>query len=138
MALGGHNEPVALDRLGKLSSFTCPECHGSLWELDDDAVLRWRCHVGHAYTLDSLREGQSDYQERALWTALRALEEQATLFARLGHRSRDQGNEFSANRFHERATRFRADADTLRRMLAAQPPFASQDDDARDGKRAEG
>ena len=37
------------DMLGKVSRFTCPECHGSLWSIEDGSMLRFRCHVGHAF-----------------------------------------------------------------------------------------
>ncbi|TIL44329.1 MAG: chemotaxis protein CheB, partial [Mesorhizobium sp.] len=36
------------DRLGELSLFVCPECHGPLWEIEDGDMLRYRCHTGHA------------------------------------------------------------------------------------------
>jgi hypothetical protein len=42
------------DMLGKPSHFTCPECHGALWEIEDGSLLRYRCHVGHAYTADAV------------------------------------------------------------------------------------
>jgi hypothetical protein len=36
--------PAAVDlRPGKLSTFTCPECHGPLWELDEGDLIRYRC-----------------------------------------------------------------------------------------------
>src|SRR5262249_9666528 len=37
------------DMLGKPSGFTCPDCHGALWEVEDGTMLRFRCHVGHAF-----------------------------------------------------------------------------------------
>ena len=40
------------DELGQLSMFTCPECQGTLWELKDGELLRYRCHAGHAYSID--------------------------------------------------------------------------------------
>ncbi|TJV07913.1 MAG: chemotaxis protein CheB, partial [Mesorhizobium sp.] len=33
------------DRLGDLSVFVCPECHGPLWEIEDGDMLRFRCHT---------------------------------------------------------------------------------------------
>ncbi|TIS49773.1 MAG: chemotaxis protein CheB, partial [Mesorhizobium sp.] len=42
------------DRLGELSVFTCPECHGPLWEIEDGDMLRYRCHTGHAFTADAV------------------------------------------------------------------------------------
>ena len=42
-------------------------------------MLRYRCHVGHAFSAESLNEGQTQMLEIALWSAIRALEEQMIL-----------------------------------------------------------
>jgi len=57
------------------STFTCPECHGTLWQLNDKSVRRFRCHTGHAYTARVLEALQGDAVEEALWAAVRALQE---------------------------------------------------------------
>src|SRR5262249_52555810 len=31
---------------GPPSGFTCPECGGALWELQNGELIRYRCHVG--------------------------------------------------------------------------------------------
>ena len=49
----------------------CPECHGTLWELSETGLLRFRCRVGHAYSSDSMAIAQSESAEAALWTAKR-------------------------------------------------------------------
>jgi two-component system chemotaxis response regulator CheB len=36
-------------RHGELSIFTCPECGGAMWQVDEQEVVRFRCHVGHSY-----------------------------------------------------------------------------------------
>jgi two-component system chemotaxis response regulator CheB len=50
---------ASVERIGKVSKLTCPDCHGALWEIRDDGMLRYRCHVGHAYSAESLSEGQT-------------------------------------------------------------------------------
>ncbi len=77
-----------LNNRGEPSVFACPECHGTLWEVDDNGLLRFRCRIGHAYTADSLALEQSDCLENALWTAFRALEEAAGLHRRMAERAR--------------------------------------------------
>jgi two-component system, chemotaxis family, protein-glutamate methylesterase/glutaminase len=74
-------------RAGVLTSITCPECGGALWEHDDEGVLRFKCHVGHAYSAESLEVAQSQSLEGALWAALRSLQERADLFRRLARRT---------------------------------------------------
>src|SRR5262249_20647147 len=36
----------SVDKPGIPSRFSCPECHGVLWEIDDH-IVRFRCRVGH-------------------------------------------------------------------------------------------
>jgi two-component system chemotaxis response regulator CheB len=74
MASDEPSEPARLDALGSRTSLTCPECGGTMWQLDDAAAPRYRCHVGHAYSLLALATDQSMRVEAALWAALRALE----------------------------------------------------------------
>ena len=68
--------------LGRPSGFTCPECHGGLWEIDDGGFPRYRCRVGHGFSADSLLATQRSDVESTLWTAYRALEERAALCRR--------------------------------------------------------
>ena len=79
---------ASVEKLGKISKLTCPDCHGALWEINDDDMLRYRCHVGHAYSAESLSDGQSEMLDAALWSAVRALEEQMILSRRIVERAR--------------------------------------------------
>ena len=54
-----------------------------LREIRDGELPRCRCHVGHAYDAQLLFGAQAEIVERALWTALRALEERAALLRRM-------------------------------------------------------
>jgi two-component system chemotaxis response regulator CheB len=65
------------DRPGQVSVFACPECHGTLWESEEGGVLRFRCRVGHVHSPDSMLASHTDSVDRALWAALRSLEERA-------------------------------------------------------------
>ena len=42
-----------------LSGFSCPDCGGRLWEIQDGGLLRFRCRVGHMYSADSLVDGKN-------------------------------------------------------------------------------
>lgn len=77
----GHR-PEALE-FGQSSVFTCPECHGRLTRHDDERVLRFRCHTGHAYTANSLLAALAERTEDALWNSVRAIEESAMLLAHI-------------------------------------------------------
>ncbi len=56
-----------LDRIGKRSTFTCPECRGTLWEMNEEGALRFRGLVSHAYTVETVVAEQSRRLEDALW-----------------------------------------------------------------------
>jgi two-component system chemotaxis response regulator CheB len=71
---------------GLPTSIVCPECNGPLWETASGRSLQFRCHVGHAYSPDSLLADHADSLERALWSAVRTFDEQAALLRRLAAR----------------------------------------------------
>jgi two-component system chemotaxis response regulator CheB len=73
---------------GDLSSSSCPECAGPLYELRDGQFLRFRCRVGVAYPADSVMDAKADVLENALYLALNTLEENAEIAERLAVRSR--------------------------------------------------
>jgi two-component system, chemotaxis family, protein-glutamate methylesterase/glutaminase len=106
-----------LDRIGKRSTFTCPECHGTLWEMNEEGALRFRCHVGHAYTAETLVSQQSSGLEDALWTAVRAFEENAKLATRMAERARGLADLDVERRFTQRAETARQRADEVRALL---------------------
>ena len=64
----------------KLIEATCPECRGPLSEVrQDQAIPEYTCLLGHRYSTLTLLDAHSDTQENALWAAVVALEEAATL-----------------------------------------------------------
>ncbi len=109
------------ERPGTPSGFACPECSGALWELQDGELVRYRCRTGHAFTANTLLADQSIALEDALWTALRALEEQAALAHRLADRSRDSGHLMTVSRFEEQERDATERAEVIRRLLVAGP-----------------
>jgi two-component system chemotaxis response regulator CheB len=106
------------DRPGEPSVFACPDCGGVLWEMDEGGFLRFRCRVGHAFTANHLGTEQRHAVETALWSALRALEESASLYHRLAKRAAP-GREITASRFLERAENTEQNARVLREYLVA-------------------
>ncbi len=114
------NPEIALreaDRPGRVSVFSCPECNGTLWETEDDGILRFRCRVGHVYSQDSMLAAQTDSVDRALWAALRSLEERAALTRRMAERARVRRQAFVARAFSERARVAQDHADVVRDLL---------------------
>ncbi|HUQ82783.1 MAG TPA: chemotaxis protein CheB [Gemmatimonadaceae bacterium] len=99
------------------SEFTCPHCHGSLFERHDGHFVRYRCRTGHAYSPDTLAAAQSDGIEAALWIALRSLEESAALHRRLHERAAGRGQALTAGQFLSRAIGFESRARIIRDVL---------------------
>ena len=79
-----------------LSALTCPDCHGAIWEVRDSDVLRFECRVGHTYSPGSMFDAQGDSVERALWAALKNLEEGVSLSRKLEEYSRERHREKAA------------------------------------------
>ena len=108
---------ASVERIGRISKLTCPDCHGALWEIRDDEMLRYRCHVGHAFSAESLSEGQTQMLEVALWSAVRALEEKMILAKRIVERARRANHVKAANLFAKRAREAEEHSTLLRQLL---------------------
>ncbi len=115
-------EDIMSKHQGSPSVFTCPDCHGTLWEVQDGKMLRFECRVGHAYSQDSMVEDQNDSTERALWAALRSLEESAQLSRRLLKRSEEMGQHLAVERYENRARTAEAHIAVFRRILGYVEP----------------
>ena len=118
----------AEDQLGRPSTFTCPECHGTLWEIWDGDLIRYRCHVGHAYTGEAMLEAQSDNIEDMLWDLLRTHRERAVLARKVAQKERS--NQLAA-RMNERASGYEEDAEIVERLIKSRGvavPSSGEDD----------
>jgi two-component system chemotaxis response regulator CheB len=102
---------------GPPTALTCPDCGGAIWEHVDGELVRYRCHVGHAYSADSMVGAQAALVEAALWTAVRALEEKAQLSQRLADRSRRRGLERLADRYAEAVRNAQLGSSSIRHLL---------------------
>jgi len=110
------------NRPGDPSVFSCPDCGGTLWELDDEDVMRFRCRTGHGWTGESLVHAKGDDAEDAIWAALRALMEQIELYGRLSKRAAQQGAPLVASHYEERRVELSHYADHVRRLLDGTEP----------------
>ncbi|BAL23972.1 chemotaxis protein CheB [Azoarcus sp. KH32C] len=106
-----------LKEVAQPSPYTCPECHGALWTITDERMLRFRCRVGHAYTADSLLDLQDQDIENALWSAVRALEERAALAKRMVDRTYVLNLGDVRQRFRTRQEESEHHAGLLRKLL---------------------
>ena len=90
-------EQASDGRTEETTLFTCPDCGGVLWQGEAGPMLRFRCHVGHAFAPEVLLSQKSEELEAALWSSLRLLKEKATLTQQMATRTRSGGNGKAAN-----------------------------------------
>ena len=83
IALGADSAELDVTQLGKISEFTCPDCHGSLTRINNGNLQRFRCHTGHSFSNGSLLAEVTDSVEQALWNTIRAVEERIRLLKNL-------------------------------------------------------
>jgi two-component system chemotaxis response regulator CheB len=111
-------------RPGTPSPFSCPECHGVLWELREGELVRFRCRTGHAYGVETLLAEQGEQVENALWVAFTSLKERAAFARKMARKMEDRGNLYSRERFMSQAAEADARAATVRELLRTVEPAA--------------
>ena len=118
------NEGDAMEHLqaiGKPSTFVCPDCHGSLWEVLDSRPRRFRCHTGHAFTARTLQEALATSGDEALWSGLRSLQERQILLRYMAEHDRASGDEPAAARLESAAQRLQRQGEVLRSLVEKSP-----------------
>jgi two-component system chemotaxis response regulator CheB len=116
---------------GKPSMYACPECHGVLLQLHEGNSTRFRCHTGHAYSVDSLLAEFTMKNEESLWSAIRALEENAILMKGLARHAAENHTHPDSIK-HSESLLKKADevlerANLVRRALAPIEPHEIED-----------
>jgi two-component system chemotaxis response regulator CheB len=105
-------------QIGTPSPFSCPECGGGLWELADGSLLRYRCHLGHAYTAEAMLAAQSDEVDELLTRLLRSHRDRAELTRRMAERERAERRNDLALWLEARAKEYEENAALMERLLA--------------------
>jgi two-component system, chemotaxis family, protein-glutamate methylesterase/glutaminase len=105
------------------TGYSCPECQGPLWQVEEGEHVRYRCRVGHGYSEDSLLIEQGSAVEAALWSALEALEERAEFLGLVAQRHGDRRPRLR-DRFEGAAADALQRAELIRSALgtAGEPP----------------
>ncbi|PWT99282.1 MAG: chemotaxis protein CheB [Bacteroidetes bacterium] len=84
IAAGGDALQNGIYDSGTLTPFTCPECNGVLAKLQNGNIVRYRCHTGHAYSIDALLAALTERIEDGLYNAIRGIDESIILLNHLG------------------------------------------------------
>lgn len=94
---------ISGERNAVTSIYSCPDCGGVLWQMNDDGFIRFRCHVGHAFSAESLLHQQSEALEESMWYAVRTLIDKSKLSRQLAERAQERGHSQAARHFEEQA-----------------------------------
>jgi two-component system, chemotaxis family, protein-glutamate methylesterase/glutaminase len=122
-------EPPREDAAG--TRFTCPDCGGVLFEQKEHGLTRFRCSVGHVYSLEALADEQSRHIEGALWPAVRVLEDRRELLGRMARRAGRDGDHRSAQSFVDEAAALDRRAAVIRdAILASRPAIVADESEA--------
>jgi two-component system, chemotaxis family, protein-glutamate methylesterase/glutaminase len=114
-------EDTALDAgvlmLGEPSNYACPECHGVLLQLQEEKRIRFRCHTGHAYSVDSLLAEVTEGVEDSLWNAIRSIEESVLLLRHMAEHLGGAENGHTTDEFLSHAHEAQRRADLVRQAV---------------------
>jgi len=114
IARDGRANMETMDRIGRRSVLACPDCHGVMWEIDEGDLIRYRCHVGHAYTAELMSLALDDNLRRAIGSALRALDERVALAQKLATQASQSGRQALAESWTRRVQEVEDEADLIR------------------------
>ena len=79
-----------MEKLGIRSAYSCPDCGGGLWRMQDERIPRYRCHTGHAYLEPVLLQKQGDALKESIWICIRLMEERRSLLLEMAGQQNDQ------------------------------------------------
>jgi two-component system chemotaxis response regulator CheB len=108
------------------SGFTCPECGGPLYCAPERAAGSYDCLVGHRWSPESLLDEQTSAVERAMWLAIRSLDERRRLTARLAESARSRGHPISAAHFQASSQEAALAADVIRNATSKLTPVTEE------------
>jgi two-component system chemotaxis response regulator CheB len=110
----GIEPKIDMDRVGRRSVLSCPDCSGVMWEIDEGDLTRFRCHVGHTYTAELMSLALDESLRRALASAQRALEERVSLAKKLHRQAVESGHKLLANNWATKVGEFEREMQVIR------------------------
>jgi two-component system chemotaxis response regulator CheB len=122
LALGKGDPMEHLEAIATPSTFVCPDCKGGLWTISGSRPIRFICHVGHSFTLQTLLHAQALATDEALWTAIRALQEKRLLFDKSAEALRSEGDDAQAQWSAQEARALQRQERLLRHLVEVPPP----------------
>ena len=126
IARQGNALKAGVMKLGKVSAYTCPECHGVLVQIEEGRITRFRCHTGHSYSLKTLLAEVDESIEASLWATMRAIEERVLLLRHMAEIARRSNNAPAAAEMDAQANESQQRASPLRDLVFDSKLFSSR------------
>jgi two-component system chemotaxis response regulator CheB len=83
--------PTATSQLGTPAALGCPECQGGMFEAAREGTVTYTCHVGHAWSAQTLLDAERQSVEGAIYNAASKLLEMAAVHRRLAALAAEHG-----------------------------------------------
>lgn len=125
VALGDNGMQAGVMELGKPSKYSCPECNGVLIQVEEGPIVRFRCHTGHAYSIQSLLTEVNDTVDVSLWSTVRAIEERILILQQLADLADKDGDPEKAARLRAKAAMAQQKCQPLRDLVLDTDFFAA-------------
>jgi len=122
------SDPLPRAMARDYGGFSCPDCGGPLYHAKEGNVVTYGCATGHRWSPQALLEQQTDAVERALWLAIRSLDERGRLTEGLAESARQRGHALTAARFQDASKEARLAADVIRNAASGMNPVTEASD----------
>jgi len=119
-------------QLGPVSPNTCPECHGVLVRIQEGPIVRYRCHTGHAFSLQTLLAEVNEEIDATLWNAVRAIEERILLLRELEQLAQERQDRATAQQYAAQAQTTAQHVQQIRQLVLSHSLFGQAPDRAAD------
>ncbi|GAP94135.1 chemotaxis protein CheB [Leptolyngbya sp. NIES-2104] len=106
-----------VEAIGTRTTYTCPECNGSIWQIGNSEPLRFRCHTGHSFTANVFLAEQTQNLENALWSAIRVMEEKVTFSRQMAERMEGHSLLDAATKYNDHANRLDEEVALIRGIV---------------------
>jgi two-component system, chemotaxis family, protein-glutamate methylesterase/glutaminase len=101
----------------ELVPFVCPDCDGPISQHRDGKLLQFQCSIGHKYSPETFTEAHRDALERALWIAIRTLENRGQIHQFLAKRAREAGDKRTLSDMLETAETAKRDMELIKQIM---------------------
>jgi two-component system, chemotaxis family, protein-glutamate methylesterase/glutaminase len=128
IARNGGSTMSDMDRIGRRSVLSCPDCQGVMWEIREGDLTRFRCHTGHTYAAELMSLALDDNLRRALASAYRALEERVALAHKLYRQANERGHRHVATSWLEKANEFEKELKIIRHSIRRMEAMAATEE----------